>query len=160
MRKLIIIIFSLLLFVACSRNDQLPPGVTEIPLITDFHASNDTFHFKDTTDIVYFNFTIWDADKDFGNEPDDSTIILQDYRSGNLYLTYLLPLPTIPREVLKKNYLEAKITLLLKGVLFTPRGDSLHIATRKDTAVFKLFVQDEARNISNVLETDTFYITE
>lgn len=160
MRKLIIIIISLLLFVACNRNSQLPPGVTEIPLVTGFHASNDTFHFKDTTDIVYFNFTIWDADKDFGNETSDSAIILQDFRSGELYQTFVLPLPTIPREVLKKNYLEARVTLPLKSVIFTPRADSLHIATRKDTATFKLFVQDEGKHISEVVEAGTFYITE
>lgn len=161
MRKLIIIlIISPLLFAACNRNSQLPPGVTEIPLITDFKASGDTFHFIDTNDIVYFNFTIWDSDKDFGNGTNDSAIILQDFRSGELYQTFLLPLPKIPREVIKENYLEARITLPLKSVIFTPRADSLHIATRKDTATFKICVQDEAKNISNVIETGTFYITE
>lgn len=160
MCKYIIIIISSLLFVACNKNDNIPAGVTEIPSITDFHASNDTFHFKDTTDIIYFNFTIWDADKDFGNEPTDSSIILQDFRSGELYQTILLSLPTIPREVLKKKYLEARITLPLKSVIFTPRADSLHIAVRKDTATFKIFVQDEAKHISEAIETGTFYITE
>ncbi|MBX9448468.1 MAG: hypothetical protein KL787_01560 [Taibaiella sp.] len=160
MRKLLIIIIIPAMFIACNKGGNVPPGVTNVPLLTDLSVSSDEFHFMDTAGKVLVNFTIWDKDKDFGSEMRDTSVVVQDIRSGEVYRTLVLPMPEIPRDILDKDYLQANVTIPLKSVLFTPRSDTLHTRERKDTLTLNIWVIDEAGHQSNILNTDTFYISD
>ena len=161
-RKLLILfLISLCGFTACECTIIVPADVTEVPKLTDFALSSNQFNFMDTTSKVMVHFRLWDRDRDFGNPNDpDEKVEVDDVRSDTLYRRLTLPMPDIPREILEADYLVADITIPLKGVLFAPRSDSLHIFQRKDTLILKIRVQDEAGHYSNELISDPIYIAQ
>lgn len=161
-RKLLILfVLSFIGMAACKRMRIVPPGVSEVPLLTDFALSSNQFNFMDTTSKIMVRFRLWDSDRDFGN-PNNNTeqVEVDDVRSDTLHRSLILPMPDIPRDILEADYLVADITIPLKGVLFTPRTDSLHLLQRKDTLVLKIRVRDEAGNYSNELISDPVYIAQ
>lgn len=156
----ILFLLSCLGLFACKRMIIVPDDVTEIPKLTDFALSGNQFNFMDTNSRILVRFRLWDRDRDFGNPNNNNEQVeVDDIRSDTLYRSLILPMPDIPRDILEADYLVADITIPLKGVLFTPRNDSLHIFQRKDTLVLKIRVRDEAGNYSNELVSDPVFIS-
>lgn len=161
-RKLLILfIVAGLSIYSCQRVELKPDWVSEIPYITDFNVIGNQFRFTDTSSVVDVVFKLWDEDADIGNPGNnEESVTIEDVRSDTVYRTLKLPIPDIPRDLLKVRYLEADIKIPLKGVLFTPRTDTPHLFQRKDTLILRVYVHDEAGHQSNIVESGPIYITE
>lgn len=152
-----ILIISLFYFQSCEKK-RLKEGVTDIPLIEQEGIPNNILHFTDTSSKLLITFRVFDKDKDIGKSYSDTGIFLNEYRSDTLYREHKLGMPQLAPEVIDDTYLEAIVTMDLPGVVFTPRNDSIHIRSRKDTFYIEYWVKDEAGNQSNILTTNNFYI--
>jgi len=122
--------------------------------------NNDVVHFFDSASSVGIRFRFTDGDGNLANIEGDSAIYIADYRSDTLYASYSYPMPVIPPELRSGKALEGRVTVTLTQNYFLPRFDSLHVEARKDTLVLKLYIEDEAGNKSNEIETGTIYIEE
>ena len=117
---------------------------------------------QDTASNIRIELKFTDGDGDIGMDPSENTmgIFLKDSRdTSSADFSYPHPFPYIPDNVRpKKGGLEGGIMLNLGRQYFTRFIDSLHLALRRDTMRFNIYIQDIAGNKSNVVTTDTIYI--
>lgn len=117
--------------------------------------------FNDTTSAVNITFTFNDGDGDLGTDQTNTQqqIFLKDSRdttSGDSTFGY--PFPYVDPSMRPKNgSLQGNVVVRLGRQYFSVI-DSLHIALRKDTLHYKMYVIDDSGHKSNVIETDPIYI--
>lgn len=116
---------------------------------------------NDTNTKVIIELKFTDGDGNIGNSEGmtEQSIFLKDSRdtSSQTY-TYQYPFPYIPPYMRPSNGgLEGFIAINL-GKQYFSITDSLHLALRKDTLYYTIYVEDEAKNRSNLITTDTVYI--
>lgn len=152
-----ILLFSFGLFSACKK-EVVSDEITESPLIKDFSPNRSVLNFSDEEQKLYLTFRVFDLDKDLGITESDTNIVIEEMRSDTLYRRHRLGFPLLDLNILKKDYLEALVSINLPSYAFTPRTDSLHIAERKDTFYIRMFIIDDAGHKSNVVSTRQIYI--
>jgi len=147
--------FIILGLFACRKDSG--KSFSDEPQITYKGISNNRINFFDTGVACNITLDFTDGDGNIGHT-EDSVITIQDYRSDTLYRSYLYPFPVIGDEFRDHKWLEGTVLITLNTVFFTPRLDSLHLAEKKDTLYYKIFIKDEAGNVSNTVKTDTIYV--
>lgn len=157
MKYLAILLISTGLFISCKKS-KIPEKITNVPLIENPSISTNVVHFNDTAQQLYISFRVFDLDKNIGKEATDEAVFIDEYRSDSIYRKHTLGFPALDPAILNKDYLEALVTVNLPAFAFTPRTDSIHLATRRDTFYLKYWVMDEDSNVSNVITTDLIYI--
>ncbi len=158
MRSILITITILLLVGMYSCKKETNPNFPNEPQIYYNSISQRTVDFFDTNTRVIINCGFNDGDGNIGTTG-DSTITLLDYRSDTLFRMYKFNFPVIPKDYRKNVWLQGTFTVQLNSNLyFTPRLDSVHLQSKKDTIVYKIFIQDEAGNVSDTVSTDSVYV--
>ncbi len=157
-RQILLLLGLLFLMVSCTKEPKDYPPEPQIyyqtmtPNVVDLNDSN-------TKVIIELKFT--DGDGDIGNDEGTTrrNIFLKDSRdTSKESYTYQYPFPYIPPSMRpSKGGLEGFIAINL-GKQYFSITDSLHLALRKDTLRFTIYVEDEAKNRSNLVNTDSIYI--
>lgn len=116
---------------------------------------------NDTAAKVLIELKFTDGDGNLGNseDPTEESIFIKDSRdtSQKLY-SYTYPFPYIPQYMRPSGGgLEGFISINL-GKEYFSITDSLHLALRKDTLYFRIYIEDEGKVRSNILQTDTLYL--
>ena len=147
--------FIILGLFACRKDSG--KSFSDEPQITYKGISSNQINFFDTGVACNITLDFTDGDGNIGHT-EDSVITVQDYRSDTLYKIYQYPFPIIGSEFRDHKWLEGTVLITLNTVFFTPRLDSLHMAEKKDTLYYKIFITDEAGNVSNTVQTDLIYM--
>lgn len=120
-----------------------------------------TIDLRDTVTKVSISLKFNDGDGDIGTDPEEQkkNIFIKDSRDTSASdFTFSYPFPFIDQYMRPKDGgLEGFISINLGKEYFSV-VDSLHIALRKDTARFTIYVEDDAGNKSNVVQSDPIYI--
>jgi len=140
---------------SCRKDSE--KSFSDTPQITYKGISNSRINFFDTGVACNITLEFTDGDGNIGRK-EDSVITIQDFRSDTLYKSYQYPFPIIGSEFRDHKWLEGTVRITLNTVFFTPRLDSLHLAEKKDTLYFKIYLKDEAGNRSNTVQTATIYM--
>lgn len=154
-----ILLATISLLVACERKpiNEFP----EEPFIEYQHMTHNEINALDSTANIALYFLFQDGDGDIGRDSEElvPAIFVKDSRdtSSNNF-TYEYPFPYIPEAERPQGGLEGSVTLNFGREYFAPR-DSLHIALRKDTLVYFIYIKDEAGNESNLIMSDTIYVS-
>lgn len=158
MKRQIFLLFSLALFLAsCTKQPKdYPPE----PQIYYQSMTPGLLDLNDTTSVV-IQLTFTDGDGDIGRDRAETTksIFLKDSRdTSSALFTISQPFPYIADYMRPtKGGLEGFITIRL-GRQYFSITDSLHLALRKDTLHYNIYVKDDAGNMSNVIQTDPLYL--
>lgn len=151
-----IMIGALTTMIACSKNSNNPNYPVE-PYLEYKGMNTNQIHYNDSASwLMYFDFR--DGDGDLGTSQGDSVLAI-NIKNLTTGFEYLYPFPFIPPEDREeKDYIEGSGVIKLQGnVFFLPRQDSIH--NEKDTFSFEVFVTDNAGHKSNVITSDTVYIS-
>ena len=149
--RCIAIIVCTLLLAACQKDS----GVSKIPHISLLAFAPDSA-MTVNVDTCFFYFSLVDGDADIGDDS-VSQIYLQDSRFTDLgFIKTPFPEIDIAIEDAKKG-IEGKC-LFIPFPQPTPRTDSLHAATGRDTLTYELYMKDRAGNESNHIVTHSFVI--
>lgn len=158
MKRQIFLLFSLALFlVSCTKQPKdYPPE----PQIYYQSITPRLLNLNDTTSVV-IQLTFTDGDGDIGRDRAETTksIFLKDSRdTSSALFTISQPFPFIDDYMRPtKGGLEGYLTIRL-GKQYFSIADSLHLALRKDTLHYNIYIKDDAGNISNVVQTDPLYL--
>lgn len=157
MRRLFITFFILVIIgFSCQKTPENP--YPDEPQIYYNGVSQTHKNIFDSANVVIrlgFN----DGTGDIGVKEVDSCITLTEYRSGIVFRSFQYGFPRISKEYRIDPWIEGTIDISLQPAFFTPRLDSLHLAEGKDTLYYEIFLKDEAGNKSNIVATDTIYIS-
>ncbi|RYZ34204.1 MAG: hypothetical protein EOP49_34780 [Sphingobacteriales bacterium] len=160
MKTNIILILSLVaLLASCTKKPNQYP---DEPQIYHLSTTPDIINLNDTAALVKIELRFTDGNGDIGRDSKEETysIYVRDSRDTSTAQDYSFryPFPYVADYMRpKKGGLEGFITLNLGRDYFSV-SDSLHLALRKDTLNFKIYIRDDAGNISNVVDTDPIYI--
>jgi len=156
-------IILLLSMMACMASCLKQPGsYPPEPQIYHLSTRPNTINLNDTINAVQVELKFNDGDGDIGTDPQagiqnifirssKDTSTSQDY-------TYALNFPYVQDYMRPKNgSLSGFFTLNLTKQFFSIT-DSLHLALRKDTITWSIYVVDDAGHKSNVVTTDPIYI--
>jgi hypothetical protein len=117
---------------------------------------------NDTAAKVLIELKFTDGDGDIGRDESMSkrNIFIKDSRdTSSQSYTYQYPFPYIPPYMRPTGGgLEGFIAINL-GKQYFSITDSLHLALRKDTLQYTIYVEDEAQRRSNLVYTDSLYIS-
>jgi len=160
MKASIILILSLVVLLAsCTKEPNWYPDEPQI-----YHLSTrpNTINLNDTAGRVTIELKFTDGDGDIGRDSKEETysIYVRDSRDTvtSQDYTFRYPFPYIEDYMRpKKGGLEGFVTLNLDRNYFSVK-DSLHLALRKDTVAFKIYIRDDAGHVSNIAETTPIYI--
>ena len=157
-RQIFLLLGLLLLMVSCTKEPKDYPPEPQIYYQT---MTPNVIDLNDTIAKIIIELKFTDGDGDIGR--DESTtqrnIFLKDSRdTSKQTYTYQYPFPYIPPYMRpSKGGLEGFIAINL-GKQYFSITDSLHLALRKDTLQFTIYVEDEAKHRSNLVTTDSIYI--
>jgi hypothetical protein len=140
---------------ACKKNTKSP-----IPVLTFLQLSPDSVKGGASQDTAYLAFAFADGDGDLGNDPTTGQydVFLHDSRDSANDVTFRYIFPDIPadaRDPIEGIHGEGVVEL--QAALLLPRQDTLH-KKYGDTAIFEMWIQDQAHNKSNVVKTTPLYI--
>lgn len=158
-QKYAIFILLATLFFAC-KQDKINDFPKE-PFIEYVNLAPNTMDALDTTANIAMQFSFQDGDGDIGRDAEElePAIFVKDSRDTSAApYTYEYPFPYIPDAQRPKGGLEGTVTLNFGREYFPPK-DSLHIELRKDTLVYFVYIKDDAGNESNIIMTDTIYVS-
>ncbi|WP_118975532.1 hypothetical protein [Taibaiella koreensis] len=158
MKRQIFLLLSLALFLAsCTKQPKdYPPE----PQIYYLSLRPQQVNLNDTAGVlIELKFT--DGDGDIGTDRSGETknIFLKDSRdTSSSPFTLRQPFPYIEDYMRPtKGGLEGFLSINM-GRQFFSVTDSLHLALRKDTLYFNIYVEDDAGHKSNVVQTDPIYL--
>lgn len=151
------VVLGFIAMVSCKKTN---PNYPDEPQIYYTGISSKKVSFFDTNLVFNIGVRFEDGDGDLGLVENDSTVYLLDYRSDTLYQRYAYPFPVIGDAYRRNKWLEGSFAISLSSAYFIPRLDSVHFAERKDTMVFRIYIEDTSGNKSNIITTDTIYISE
>jgi len=158
MKRQIFLLFSLALFlVSCTKQPKdYPPE----PQIYYQYVRPQLLDLNDTAGVqIALKFTDGDGDLGTDASAQNKNIFLKDSRDTSASsFTIRQPFPFIEDYMRPtKGGLEGFITINL-GRQFFSITDSLHLALRKDTLHYTIYIQDDAGNKSNTVQTDPIYL--
>lgn len=149
---------SVILLLSCEKE----PNDYPIEPILYYHGiSANTVYLSDTTSVIRIDLSFTDGNGDIGLDEDElvPAIFLKDSRdTTEAPYTYSFPFPYIAPWLRPENgSLEGSVNLNLDENYFSIK-DTAQIALGSDTLVFKIFIRDDAGNVSNTVTTDTIYV--
>jgi hypothetical protein len=141
--------------VGCKKNTKSP-----IPVLTFIALSPDSIKGGSSKDTSYLSFAFADGDGDLGNDPTTGKydVFLHDVRDSTNDITFRYIFPDIPDDA-RDPYegLKGEGVIKLQAALILPRQDTLH-KKHGDTALYEMWIVDQAQNKSNVVATTPLYI--
>ncbi len=157
--KFLLILSLMALLVSCVKK---PGSYPPEPQIYHLSTRPNTMNLNDTINAVKIELKFTDGDGDIGRDETNSTmsIYLRDSRdtTTDKDYTFRYPFPYVGDEMRPDGGgLEGFITVSL-GKNYFSIVDSLHLALRKDTLTWKIYIQDDAGHKSNVVSSDPIYI--
>lgn len=158
-RQIFLLLGLLLFFASCTKEPKDYPPEPQIYYQT---MTPKQVNLNDTSALVRIELKFTDGDGDIGRDESvtQRNIFIKDSRDTSAQtFTYQYPFPYIaPSMRPAKGGLEGFITINL-GKQFFSITDSLHLALRKDTLHYTIYIEDEARNKSNLVTTDSLFIS-
>ncbi|MBP6456224.1 MAG: hypothetical protein KA275_05785 [Chitinophagaceae bacterium] len=152
MRKGIAIFFTIFIsMIACQKTSTKSP----IPKISFTSLTpNEVIAGKESK--IYLRFDFEDGDGDLSFDPVDSNnIYIKDLRDS-VYVPYKFPI--IPPEDNPEKGLAGECIIELNAAFFNIRSDSFHQVEGKDTTMFEFYMEDKAKNKSNVEKSSPLYL--
>lgn len=147
----------MLLFFSCKKKTETFPPEPQIYYESALPTKINVFDTSANT-IIKFSFTDGDGDIGWDQAGTQMSIFLRDSRDTTTEeSTFQYPFPFIPEAIRTGKALKGTVTMDL-GFQYYRIWDSTHFALKKDTMVWSVFIQDDAGNKSNVINTDTIYI--
>jgi len=162
MKRLLFLLSGTVLWGAsCEKKpDQYPPE----PQIYLLRTTPNTIDLADTAAMVKIDLEFTDGDGDIGTNPNPDAgpfnIFLKDERdTSSAPYTYQQAFPYIEDYMRPaEGGLEGFITVNLRSNYFVAYLDSTHLAQRRDTTRYSIYIQDDAGNKSNVVTSDYIYM--
>ena len=159
MKSLISFLIGIAIFATSCQKD--PDQYPIEPQIYYQSTTPRTMSFEDTSASIRIELKFTDGDGDIAQDPNDAEISLymKDSRDTSSKLfNHAFPIPYVPESNRpSKGGLEGGITLNL-GKQYFNVTDSLHIALKRDTLQFMIYIQDRAGHKSNLVTTDAIFI--
>lgn len=159
MAKIVFLIMMVFIYSSCKGDDKkVFPDEPQI-----YHQSTipNMVNVFDSTAFTTIVFQFTDGDGDIGRDPqeEEMNIFLKDSRDTTQEdYSYSYPFPYIAPNIRPKGGLEGTVSVNLGRQYYPPR-DSLHIALGKDTMFWSIYIMDNAGNKSNIIQSDTIFIS-
>lgn len=157
--RILLTLFALLLFAACEKQpDQYP----DEPQIYYKNTKPRSIKIGDTAIVrIVFGFT--DGDGNIGWDESKNAIFAYDVfhiqDTTRRHDTLAFPFPYVPDNLRpRKGGLSGDAYVNLGSQFFTL--DSLHLVLGADTVVYKIYIKDDAGNVSNIITTDSIFVVE
>lgn len=156
-------IFLLLGLITLSASCKKKPGsYPPEPQIYYMGAIPRVVNLEDTAAMVKIDLKFTDGDGDIGRDPNEKqeNIYLRDSRDTSTSIDYTFKQNFPYLDDSKRpdgGGLEGFMSISLGRQWFSI-SDSLHLALRKDTLHFDIYIMDDAGHKSNVVSTDPIYI--
>ncbi|MEO7767489.1 MAG: hypothetical protein ABIS01_08690 [Ferruginibacter sp.] len=148
MRNTIIIVIISLIAVSCGKNKYTSTPQLKFKSISPNRVSSGVIIGSSNIPVITLNITDAEGDLGFKTGKDTSKIFIKNLLINRVDSFYLPDL----QSVASKNF-QADIRINTFDVL---RGSS-RSRPKTDTLVFEIYVQDFAKNKSNVVTTDPLY---
>jgi hypothetical protein len=157
--KIVLLLCLIAFFASCVKK---PGSYPPEPQIYHLSTRPNVLNLEDTVSAVKIELKFNDGDGDIGLDPDQKkqSIYLRDSRdtSTDKDYTFQYPFPYIPDNMRPSSGgLEGFITVSLGKDYFSVT-DSLHLALRKDTMHWNIYIMDDAGHKSNVASSDPIYL--
>lgn len=151
MRYLLAIIVVALVFTGCKKDK-----FTTVPQISFKSFKPNVWFLNSTVNPgPMLNIKLTDAEGDFGfNENKDTSYVYVKNLTIAPYNIDSLKFPNLGSAA-KKNF-DVEVSVDLKGGLGILQGSG--ISHKTDTIFFEIYVKDFAKNKSNVIKSDPFYV--
>ncbi len=157
MHKGIAIFFTIFIsIIACKKTTTNSP----IPKIK-FKSISPSTILAGKSNKFYLRFEFEDGDGDLGFEPNDTTrnIVITDFRDS-IFKVDKYQFPLISTDNNPQNGIIGECIVELNGAFYNFRTDSFHQAEKKDTTIFEFYIEDKAKNKSNVEKSTPIYLIE
>lgn len=155
--NLVAIVLVLFFAMGCVKQEQ--KTFPDEPRIYYLGLNNRVISFADSASRLKIYIKLEDGDGDIARK-DEESIYISQFRSDTVYDKKVYNLPIIEQELRQGDWLEGEFTIDFPPGTLVPRSDSFHMAVRKDTAYFQVYIKDEAGHLSNTITTDVVYIQE
>jgi hypothetical protein len=158
--KFLLILSLMALLASCVKK---PGSYPPEPQIYHLSTRPNAINLNDTVNAVKIELKFTDGDGDIGRDESLATmgVFLRDSRdtSTDKDYTFRYPFPYISDQMRPDDGgLEGFITISLDKRYFSI-SDSLHLALRKDTLTWKIYIQDDAGHKSNVVSSEPIYLS-
>lgn len=157
--KIILVLSMMALFASCLKK---PGSYPPEPQIYHLSTRPNTLNLNDTISTVKIELKFTDGDGDIGTDEKQETqnIYIRSSKdtSTTQDYTYRLNFPYIADYMRPSGGgLEGFFTVNLNKQFFTV-SDSFHLAVRKDTFTWDIYIMDNAGHKSNVVTSDPIYV--